>query len=89
MENISKEQAVEIIKGAFELLPFEKKEEGKSFYGESEGTASFFFDKRQYTRDEVIHKLVECFNGKNIVGGQCAIDSMTILYTRVRIENRG
>lgn len=44
--NISKQQAVEAIKGMFEILPFDKKENAKSFFSEKEGKVSFWFDKR-------------------------------------------
>lgn len=33
IKNITKEEAVNGIKSLFELLPFDKKENGKSFYG--------------------------------------------------------
>ena len=46
MDNITKEQAVEIIKEAFELDSFQERKEGKSFYGEDSEDVSFFFDKR-------------------------------------------
>ena len=88
MDNITKQQAVEIIKNAFELKEFSEREEGKSFYGKDGETVSFVFDKRQYDRYTVIEKLKECFNGKNIEGGQCRIESMTLLWTIVHIENR-
>lgn len=89
IKDITKEEAVNGIKSLFELLPFDKKENGKSFYGDgSDGKVSFFFDKRQYMRDEVIGKLVDFFNGKNIVGGQCRIAPITLLYTVVSIEDR-
>ena len=87
-QNISKQQAVEAIKGMFELLPFDKKEDGKSFFTEKEDKVCFWFDKRQYLRFEVIDKLTEYFADKNIVGGQCRIESLTILWTVVHIENR-
>ena len=86
--NISKQQAVEAIKGMFEILPFDKKENAKSFFSEKEGKVSFWFDKRQYLRFEVINKLTEYFADKNIVGGQCRVESLTILWTVVHIENR-
>lgn len=88
MDNITKQQAVEIIKNAFELKEFSEREEGKSFYGEDGETVTFLFDKRQYDRYTVIEKLKECFNGKNIEGGQCRIESMTLLWTIAHIENR-
>ena len=89
MDNIIKEQAVGIIKEAFELDSFQERKEGKSFYGEDSEDVSFFFDKRQYDRATVIEKLRECFKDKNIVEGQCRIDNITLLYTVVHIEPRG
>lgn len=89
IKNITKEEAVNGIKSLFELLPFDKKEDGKSFYGiGSAWKATFYFDKRQYMRDEVIDKLVEYFRGKNIIGGRCRISPITLLYTVVSIEDR-
>lgn len=89
IKNITKEEAVNGIKSLFELLHFDKKENGKSFYGVGNfGNATFYFDKRQYMRDEVIGKLVEYFRDKNIVGGQCRISPITLLYTVVSIEDR-
>nr|DAL62993.1 MAG TPA_asm: hypothetical protein [Caudoviricetes sp.] len=88
MDNITKQQAVEIIKNAFELKEFSEREEGKSFYGKDGETVSFFFDKRQYDRYTVIEKLKECFKNKNIVEGQCRIENMTFLWTVAHVENR-
>ena len=89
IKDITKEEAVNGIKSLFELLPFNKREDGKSFYGvDSDWKATFYFDKRQYMRYEVIDKLVEYFRGKNIVGGQCRISPITLLYTVVSIEDR-
>lgn len=89
IKNITKEEAVNGIKSLFELLPFDKREDGKSFYSAgSDGKVLFFFDKRQYVRDEVVSKLVDYFRGKNIVGGQCRISPITLLHTVVSIEDR-
>lgn len=88
MENITKEQAVELIKKEFELLTFEERQENKSFYVEKDGETTFYFDKKQYFRDMVIGKLVECFKGKNIVGGQCLIESVTFVWTVARVSDR-
>lgn len=89
IKNITKEEAVNGIKSLFELLPFDKKENGKSFYGVgSDWKATFYFDKRQYMRDEVIGKLVEYFRDKNILGGRCRISPIALLYTVVSIEDR-
>ena len=90
MEQITKQQAIDGIKKLFELTTWEDRQEGKSFYSQNEGTdnANFFFDKRQYERHEVIKKLSEYFKDKNIIQGQCRIDSLTLVWTQVIIEDR-
>lgn len=88
MENITKQQAVEIIKEAFDLKDFNNREDGKSFYCEDGENVSFFFDKRQYDRFTVINTLMECFQDKNIEQGQCRIENITLLYTVAHVENR-
>ena len=86
---ITMKEAIDGIIGLFEILPWEKREDEKSFYTVKEdGTASFFFDKRQYMRDEVIERLVNYFNNKIITNGQCRIDNMTLVWTTVHIEPR-
>ena len=47
----------------------------------------FFFDKRQYTRQEVVNKLGEYFKDKVIIGGCCRVDSITLLWTLVQIRD--
>ena len=86
---ITKQQAFDAIKEMFELSDFDKRENGKSFYSKKEnGNVTFMFDKRQYTRDDVIGKLVEYFEDKIIVGGQVRVESMTFVWTTVLIEDR-
>lgn len=86
---ITMKEAIDGILGLFEILPWENREDEKSFYGVKEdGTASFFFDKRQYMRDEVIERLVNYFNDKVIVDGQCRIDAISLAWTTVHIEPR-
>jgi len=89
MKQITKQEAIDGIKSLFELATWEEKKEEKSFYSQKEGTdnADFFFDKRQYERDEVIAKLSAYFADKRIIGGCCAIDSITLLYTTVHIKD--
>ena len=83
-------EAIEAVKELFDVQPFEKKEEGKSFYSLQEhGGATFFFDKRQYWRDDVISKLSEYFQDKYITDGQCRIDNITLLWTNVYLEPVG
>ena len=89
MKQITKKEAFEAIKGLFDLSDMGKREEGKSFYAEKEnGDVTFMFDKRQYWRDEVVSKLAEYFQDKNIVGGQVRIDSITFVWTAVYLEDR-
>ena len=89
MKQITKQQAIDGIKGLFDLTTWNDRKDGKSFYTQKEGTddADFFFDKRQYERDEVIAKLSAYFVDKRIIGGCCAIDSITLLYTTVHIKD--
>ena len=90
MIQITKQQAIDGIKGLFELTTWEDRKEGKSFYTQEEGTdnAEFFFDKQQYERYQVIEKLSEYFKDKNIIEGRCRIAGMTLVWTQVSIENR-
>ena len=86
---ITMKEAIDGILGLFEILPWENREDEKSFYTVKEdGTADFFFDKRQYMRDEVISRLVTYFNDKIITDGQCRIDEITFVWTTVHIEPR-
>lgn len=86
---ITMKEAVDGILGLFEILPWENREDEKSFYtAQEDGTASFFFDKRQYMRDEVISRLATYFDDKIITDGQCRIDNMTLVWTTVHIEPR-
>lgn len=86
---ITMKEATDGILGLFEILPWENREDEKSFYTVKEdGTASFFFDKRQYMRDEVISRLVTYFSDKVIVDGQCRIDAISLAWTTVHIEPR-
>ena len=89
MTQITKQEAFDAIKGMFDFSKPEKREDGKSFYVEKDnGDVTFMFDKRQYWRDEVISKLAEYFQDKNIVGGQVRIDSITFVWTSVYLEDR-
>lgn len=49
MDNITKQQAVEIMKKAFDLKDFNNREDGKSFYREDGESVSFLFDKGSMT----------------------------------------
>lgn len=88
-KKITLQEAFDGIKGLFDLVPFGQHEGHKSFYTQKEdGTATFFFDKNQYWRDEVINRLAEYFSDKVIDGGQCRIDSITLVWTTVHLEKR-
>ena len=87
--NITKQEAIDRIVAEFNLPdPSQEREDGKSFYTKDGDNADFFFDKRQYTRYEVIERLFNLFNGVNILEGQCSIDPITLLWTTAKIENR-
>lgn len=84
---MTRKEAIELIISNFDIS--EEKREEKSFYSINEDdTATFYFDKRQYQRDEVISKLVELFSKENIVDGQCRIEPITLLWTVCHIEKR-
>ena len=88
-KEITLKEAIDGIKGLFDFAPFGQHDGHQSFYTEKEdGTATFFFDKNQYWRDEVIQRLVEYFNDKVIIDGQCRIDSITLVWTTVHLEKR-
>lgn len=88
MDDITKQQAVEIMKKAFDLKDFNNREDGKSFYREEGESVSFFFDTRQYDRPTVIEKLKECLQDMNLEQGQFRIDSMTLLNIKVTIMQK-
>ena len=90
MKEMTLKEAVEVVKELFDVCLFDKREEGKSFYiSEKHGGATFFFDKRQYWRGDIISKLSEYFQDKYIVDGQCRIDNITLLWTNVYLEPVG
>lgn len=88
MIEITLKEAINQVKELFDVVPFKEREEAKSFFNEDKetGAVTFLFDKRQYTRNEVIDKLVNHFSDKYIVDGQCRIDSITLLWTFVYLE---
>ena len=83
-QKITKQDAINAIIDMFNL-----KESELSKYSVKDDNASFLIDKREFERFEVIDKLQEFFADKSIIDGQCRIDSLTFLYTSVKIENRG
>lgn len=54
----------------------------------SDGKGTFLIDKREFERYDTIAKLQNYFAGKAIIGGQCRVDNITILYTAFHIEDR-
>lgn len=85
-KSITLQEATEAVKGLFDVSTYGNRQEGKSYFIENSDGTTFYFDKRQYWRDEVIGKLSEYFNGKRIEGGQCRIDGITLLWTTVHLE---
>lgn len=53
-----------------------------------ENNGSFFIDKQEYEREDVISMLQKYFKNRVIIGGQCRIDPITLLYTMFHIEDR-
>lgn len=53
-----------------------------------ENKGSFFIDKREYERDDVISMLRKYFENRVITDGQCRIDSITLMYSMFHIEDR-
>lgn len=89
MTKITLKEAVGLIKNLFDVTPANEKQEGKSFYtDEACDGATFFFDKRQYSRGEVVNKLVSTFSDKVIEKGQVRIDNITLVFTMVYVEHR-
>lgn len=88
MREISLHDAIEGVKGLFKVFPYSDHEDGLSFYSNKDNNeeCTFYFDKHEYTRDEVVERLSVYFNDKFIVNGQCRIDRVTILWTTVHLE---
>lgn len=85
--NITLQEAIEGIKGLFNVKSYEAHGDGESFMTPKQnGEATFFFDKRQYWRGEVIERLTKYFEDKNITDGLCRIDAITLLWTTVHLE---
>ena len=53
-----------------------------------EESGRFMIDKREFERFEVVNKLMDYFENKNIIGGQCAIEPITFLWTAFAIGPR-
>lgn len=84
---MTRKEAIDGIVAAFNLTT--ERQDGKSFYvPKDDDCASFFFDKREITRDEVVNTLVRMFEHENIIDGQCRINAFTFVWTTVLIEKR-
>lgn len=89
MIQITRYDAIEAIKGMFETNTF-KADNISLFVDGANDTAVFKLDKRKYPRDEVVGKLVDYFKGKVIKDGECRIESITFVYTTVKVmEKKG
>lgn len=89
MVQITKQEVFDAITSMFEFAEYGKHEDGKSFYHKKNNdNVTFMFDKRQYPRFEVLQKLTEYFRDKNIINGQLRVDSITMVWTAVYLENR-
>lgn len=53
-----------------------------------ENKGSFFIDKQEYEREDVISMLRKYFENLVIIDGQCRIDPITLMYTMFHIEDR-
>lgn len=88
-KEITLKEAIDGVRGLFSVKPYNDHEDGESFMGiEDNGEVTFYFDKRQYLRDEVINRLVGYFSDKVITDGQCRIDNITLVWTTVHLEKR-
>ena len=85
-KTITLKEATEAVKSLFDVSAYGNRQEGKSYFVENSNGTTFYFDKRQYWRNDVIAKLGEYFDGKRIEGGQCRIDGITLLWTTVHLE---
>ena len=59
------------------------------FVSEENGNATFNINKQYLERGAVIEKLMQYFNGLEIIGGQCRVDNITLVFTTFYIEDRG
>lgn len=53
-----------------------------------EGDGKFLIHKQEFERYEVINKLMDYFKNKVIIGGQCAVEPITLLWTMFTIGPR-
>lgn len=86
MKIITLKEATEAVKSLFNVNAYGNRQDSKSYFIENSDGTTFYFDKRQYWRDDVIRKLSEYFDDKHIKDGQCRIDGITLLWTTVHLE---
>ena len=79
ISKVTKEQVINDLKKEFNITD-------GSLSKYSDGT--FFIDKREFQRFEIIEKLQMYFADKVIINGQCRVDNITLLYTEFYIENK-
>ena len=53
-----------------------------------EDKGKFFIHKQEFERGAVISKLMDYFENKVIIGGQCAVEPITLLWTVFTIGPR-
>lgn len=86
-KKITMKEALDLIFEKFDVLEFTERKDRKSFWSQDDdGVVSFFFDKRQYEREDVLQGLSEIFS--TVISDECQIevDSMTMLWTRVILK---
>jgi len=89
MEKITLSEAIEGVKKLIPIKPFGEQGDGESFYIQKEDEGcTFFYDKRQYTREEVIEQMCRYFENKVIENGQCRIPPISLAWTDVHLEHR-
>ena len=86
MNALTKQETIEALKQLFDYEAH--KDTREVMVIEENGNASFMIDKRYMERYAVINTLQRFFADKYIEGGQCRIDSITLVWTTFDIEDR-
>ena len=81
---VSIEECRADLRNVFNTLSFADRKDGRAF----EERGNFYIDKRECEREETISKLQQYFADKYIDGGQCRIESITLVWTVFHIEER-
>lgn len=87
MKQMTRREAIEAIKGMFETNTGQQDNVSRLIENDND-TATFMLDELKYERGEIIGKISELFKDVNIVDGLCRIDSITFVFTTVKIEER-